>query len=498
MTPSTTDPTSAFALDTLREHDAGSLRQAGRELAPPFRLTLADGRQLRFLRMLRLLPGRRATGEAELDGRRVLAKLFFSADASRRAAREHAGIRALLGARIPTPALIFAGPLAGGGQLIATAFLESARPLAEVAVNALGDFPLPHAVSSAYPLFEGAVRLFGCLHQGGLTHDDPHLGNILLEGTRLFLIDPDTVGRAGGGPLAGQAACDNLACLIAQFPRIETPELERLLAAYRSCSSAGFSLAQLHEAVAAARRRRLADFLGKTTRECTQFSVRRSLRRFAASLRTQSDWLAPFLAAPDSWMPTDRLLKDGGTASVARIQRGAHNCVLKRYNIKNRRHAFSRALRPTRAMHSWRAAHMLRFLGIPTPAPLAIVEQRLGPLRAEAWLLTEYCPGIDLLHLFANRSDEEPAAAEGAAIRHLFHALHREGISHGDLKATNLLWDGTRLWLIDLDATRRHRSARSHARAWRRDRARLLRNWPATSVLYRWLDANLPPAGPAP
>jgi hypothetical protein len=32
--------------------------------------------------------------------------------------------------------------------------------------------------------------------------------------------------------------------------------------------------------------------------------------------------------------------------------------------------------------------------------------------------------------------------------------------------------------LIDLDGVVQHRSATTHARAWRRDRARLLRNWP--------------------
>jgi hypothetical protein len=38
-------------------------------------------------------------------------------------------------------------------------------------------------------------------------------------------------------------------------------------------------------------------------------------------------------------------------------------------------------------------------------------------------------------------------------------------------------------------------SAAAHARAWRRDRARLLANWPAESGLHRWLDEHLPPGG---
>ena len=72
--------------------------------------------------------------------------------------------------------------------------------------------------------------------------------------------------------------------------------------------------------------------------------------------------------------------------------------------------------------------------------------------------------------------------------------MHRQRISHGDLKATNLLWDAGQVLLIDLDAVVQHRSPTTHARAWRRDRTRLLRNWPADCVLQRWLDARLPPA----
>jgi hypothetical protein len=55
---------------------ANSLQAAGRGPALPFRVALADGRQLSMQRLLRVLPGKRLVGEAELEGSRVLAKLF--------------------------------------------------------------------------------------------------------------------------------------------------------------------------------------------------------------------------------------------------------------------------------------------------------------------------------------------------------------------------------------------------------------------------------------
>lgn len=104
------------------------------------------------------------------------------------------------------------------------------------------------------------------------------------------------------------------------------------------------------------------------------------------------------------------------------------------------------------------------------------------------------CAGPNLLDHLAPHVASGPPAAESSALRTLFATLHRERISHGDLKATNLLWQDGRVVLIDLDAMQQHRSDASHARAWGKDRARLLRNWPADSGLHRWLDAELPPA----
>ena len=135
---------------------------------------------------------------------------------------------------------------------------------------------------------------------------------------------------------------------------------------------------------------------------------------------------------------------------------------------------------------------MLRHLGIATPQALALIENRFGPLRRQAYLVTEYCSGKNLLeHLDCNR---EPKAAEAVAISHLFNCLFQERITHGDLKANNLLWFANEVYVIDLDAMKRHTSSTQFSHAWNRDRSRFLRNWPESSLLHRWLDAAIPHA----
>ena len=196
------------------------------------------------------------------------------------------------------------------------------------------------------------------------------------------------------------------------------------------------------------------------------------------------------LADPDAALAAGRLLKDGGTCTVAAVEVAGRTLVVKRYNLKHWRHALSRAWRPSRAWHSWQAAHRLAFYGIATPRPLALVEERAGPLRGRAFLITEHCPGSNLLDSL--NAAEQPTPTQQLALSRLFATLHRLHITHGDLKATNLLWQSGQIVLIDLDALLEHRSAAAFARAWRRDRARLVRNWPAGSRLTDWLEGVLP------
>ena len=95
-----------------------------------------------------------------------------------------------------------------------------------------------------------------------------------------------------------------------------------------------------------------------------------------------------------------------------------------------------------------------------------------------------------------------PPEAELAALDRLFSTLIRERISHGDLKGHNLFWQaheqGGEWALIDLDAMRKHHSQASFARAYARDRARFLRNWPQDSGLYRLLEQRIPASATPP
>ncbi|MFT3848016.1 MAG: lipopolysaccharide kinase InaA family protein [Propionivibrio sp.] len=471
--------------------DTAALRTAGRTPATPFSVRLADGSVLRVDRLLRVLPGKRIVGDGEWNGRHVLAKLFVAAGSERHWKQEKDGIDALRAAGVPTPDILLGGALPGDGYLLLTSFIDDALTLADAWRSLAAS---PAGSTAVLDMLRPALHQLGHLHAAGLVQDDLHLGNFLRRGDDVWLIDGDAVRSISPGKaLDERSAGANLAILLAQLPLAWDACRQPLLDAYVAGGGRRFAdPAVLDGEVSRIRDWRLKDFLGKTLRDCTLFAVVCSVFRFSAVRRSETDSLQPVMAAPDAALRDGMLLKDGRTSTVARVVSGERVLVVKRYNLKNLRHALTRFWRPSRAWHAWREGHRLAFYGIATPDPLALIEERVGPLRRRAFLFTEHCPGVDLLRLLS--PDVQPSGDMAQAIVALFEGLHDLRISHGDLKATNLLWHDGKIFLIDLDAMQQHRSPHRHAAAWRRDRERLLRNWPPPSALYRWLDANLPVA----
>jgi tRNA A-37 threonylcarbamoyl transferase component Bud32 len=457
---------------------AGDLRAAGRTPACPFRMQLGDGSELLFTHPLRVLPGKRVVGQGLWNGTPVLAKLFIARESTRHWEREQKGILALRDACLPTPPVLAAGTLAQGGHYLLTRFLDGARPLDTQAAT-LQDWLRP------------AADLLGRMHAQGLLQTDPHLNNFLRHDDLLYLIDGDGVQSYGAGD--PDAPRRNLALFLAQLPVRQASRHAEALDAYRQAfPSVAIAPESLSKAVRAARARRLRDFLDKSVRDCSQFKVERTFGLFTVVSRQDAERLAPILKDPDAWMARGIALKEGNTSTVARVDLNDRAVVIKRYNIKNLPHAASRFWRPSRAWHAWREGHRLNMLGIHTPTPLALIEQRLGSLRGKAWLVSDHVPGENLLAHSAAWLDTGFPAPEQTAILAMFQDLAEARIVHGDMKATNLIWNDGVLVLIDLDATRQYHSESGFCRAHQRDVTRFLANWPHESYLRRSLEAAWP------
>ncbi|KTT20712.1 serine/threonine protein kinase [Pseudomonas oryzihabitans] len=468
------------------------LAQAGRVPTLPLRIDLPGG-ELELRSLLRVLPGQRYVGEALWQGRRVLAKLLVGDRAARQFAREREGCRLLAAAAAPTPALLESGEASGQGAWLLFDFIEAAPSVEQLWQDIAAQPPLSPAQNE---LLGAALATLARLHAQGLWQADLHLDNLLVKDGNVLVIDAaDIQAETVGQPLSQARVQENLAVFFAQLPATLDEHLEELLIHYLLVNAEhALRLDALLARTAEIRRWRLADYLKKSGRECTLFAVTHSAFGLIAIRRRWLAILEGLIAEPDAALAGLPTFKDGGAATVARLQWQGQDLVLKRYNIKGFGHWLTRFWRPSRAWHSWREGHRLLFLGIPTPEPLAVRERRFLGLRGRAYLVTPYLAGPNLLERFAPYVDSAPPAAELDALLGLVDALRRERLGHGDFKGTNLIWHDDRWQVIDLDALQAHTSDQAYARAYARDRARLLRNWPVGSALYQLLDSRLPRA----
>lgn len=466
------------------------LSSAGRSPALPLTIDSPAG-ELRIEQWLRVLPGQRYVARASWRGETVLAKLLVGARAERHYARERDGAVLLADQNLATPALLEHGVEAGQGAWLLFTFLDDAQSLDAAWQAVKHDSALSDAQSA---VLGEALESIARLHAKGLWQSDLHLDNLLRHQGQLYLIDGGGVrAEKTGQPLSRDAVLENLALFFAQLPTALEPFIEELLVHYLLVNAEhALPLEALLKAMHKARQARMRDYLGKVGRDCTLFAVESGAAGIKAVRRSHATLLQPLLDDPDAFIAAGKALKQGGSATVAKVELDDRAYAVKRYNIKNLAHWLKRCWRPTRAWHSWVEGNRLDMLGIATPQPLAVWEPRRFGLRGRSYLVTEYVEGEDIIARFQVHLTGTPPENELIALEQLFAALLRERISHGDLKGTNLLWRDGSWALIDLDSLRQHGSEQQFRQAFAKDRARLLRNWPADSPLYRLLDERLP------
>jgi len=173
----------------------------------------------------------------------------------------------------------------------------------------------------------------------------------------------------------------------------------------------------------------------------------------------------------------DDVLKNDRTTTVAKLQVANQTLILKRYNPRNQWHKIKRALRKSRARRCWEMSFAFKRAGLNVSPPLMMFEDRYGLLRMNAYFANEFLSGDELLSALPSM-DEAAQQAVKSAVLSAFEKLAAARISHGDMKATNLLWVDNELFFIDLDAAQQHSP---WSLTWRKnhnkDKRRFLKNW---------------------
>jgi len=369
-----------------------------------------------------------------------------------------------------------ADSLRPGESWLITESLDGAIPFTEFVDRRLG-------ARERRELARALGRFFAKLHDAGVAHPDPHPGNLLVvetpQGPRFSLIDLHAVHLSR--MLTWHASRANLVVFNRWFQlRASRTDRFRFWKEYcasraRSGLTVGWALPTNSSGGIAGdpnapdlvvgsahptKERRVRDVERTTAVSNFRFwagrvsrclgtnryfqKVKRGEVRGFAVRDLPDDVLAPLLDNPDALFT--RLLKDSRTSTVAIVNLGGRELILKRVNVRHWTEPIKNLFRKSAVLRSWVNGHALRDRWLPTPRPLAALHRYRFGLPAEGYLLTELVEVAEPLTAKAQAAER---------IARILRAMHDRGVSHRDLKAANILLErGTEPAFIDLVGVR--------------------------------------------
>lgn len=427
--------------------------------------------------VLRFFPGKRLVCTAEWKGHEVVAKIFAGKRKLRDHRAEERGARLLQEAGILTPALQYSGYLKDmDASVLIFERINGAVSLKDA-------WRQVRNTAACDVLMSKAVSLLAQHHRSGIRQTDLHLSNFLFAGGEIYTIDTSHVVRHAG-QVPSRHAIENLASLLSQMYVDDGGLHHRLFLEYgekagASCSERDFI--RLQAKINRWRGRLKKNLFNKIFRECTAYAYRRDKGGRQICRR---EYLTPELQAfldnihEHFEGECKSFLKQGRSSTVCLAEVGGLRLVIKRYNTKGLVHSIRRAFRTSRAVRSWRNAHLLLFYGIATARPVAVIERWSGLLPGVCYYISEYVEGDNALAFFSSKS-VNASTSENVA-RQITQLVNRLGsllLSHGDMKATNLVITPVGPMLMDLDDLVQHRLFITARWAHKQDIERFMRNW---------------------
>lgn len=458
----------------IEELSWNQLQHASLAMDVPFLLPLGEQDEPVFCdRIVRAIPKKRLVAFGLWNEQPVAVKIFYgSGKAKRHYEQEIAGVEDLVTCGVPTPRLLFKGcSYKKRAYILVFEQITDAHTLDELWRNKTD----PEELST---MMHAVTIELATQHVLGIVQRDLHFKNFLLKGNQIYTLDGASIDFFHE-LLLKKPSLDHLGLFFAQLGVGSETLQQALFQTYANARGWLVKRADihfLHTSIRKWQEQRRVNYQQKIQRNCSAFA--RMKRFFSVGMYDRSyssPMFQQFLTDPENMFshPATQILKAGRSSTVFKIQLDGKQLVVKRYNIKGLWHWLRRTLRPTRAAKSWRLANTLCLFGVPTAKPIAFIEKRFFGLRHTSYFVMEYVDAPNLADYMAKSPNETVAARVIALLKNII----RLRMSHGDLKATNILVENEHPLLLDLDGMTEYKNQHKANRAYKRELKRFMQNW---------------------
>lgn len=343
------------------------------------------------------------------------------------------------------------------GSFLITKELEQATPLDEFLQRPLN-------MAERITITHNLADFFAQLHREGITHPDPHPGNLLVSKNdlaRFYLIDlHDLEFRKS---LSLKQRIENLVLLNRWFA-LRTTRTDRLRFWKRYQLASRFPTFQKHH---------IFEIEQKTARSNFQLWKKRNLRTLGNNRSFQKikcpplkghvyhelapEVLETLLSNPDAPFQTDRLLsnsdapfqidrllKNSRSSAVVEItfstSQGKKSYIWKKFKVTHWYDGWINRVRTSPVLRAWCQGHALAERGLPTPVPYLVLQRYsvVGP--QEGYILYEKISDAPPLNEWWQQT---LSLSQRRDLLHrlgiLVRQMHERGFLHRDLKAPNIL-----------------------------------------------------------
>ncbi len=200
------------------------------------------------------------------------------------------------------------------------------------------------------------------------------------------------------------------------------------------------------------------------------------------------EWLRDLLVheVPLSRKESDNVLASDDSSAILKLESDSGFVAARYYFKSTLKKKISSTVRQSEACVSWFYGHHLMVNQIRTPAPLAMMEERKIGVCLRSWYLSESDDSIDCESYYVHNQSITPAMANiVSAIVDLFISLRECHLSHGNIKAGNILISPTGPSLTGNEKMAFHANARKAEKMFRYDIETFMDSWDEKYSVYK-------------